>query len=311
MRMPWPLGRRGVRPDLAASASAVDRLAVLLEAGIAPPSAWRHLARSGDPVAVRVADGDPLGHEIVARILAAAGSSPAQERVAWRVVAASWRVATEAGSPLAPALRELAASLRSLAQTARDIEVALAGPTATARVVLGLPVVGTGLAALLGVDALGALVTTPPGWACLVLGAVLIVLGARWTGRMVRGASHLDPTPGLALELVAIALRGGAGAERAMALVSAALADAGLPPDPDDGAEVLAFSRAAGVPAAALLRAEADERRRRERAEAAGRAARLETRLLAPLGLCVLPSFVLLGVAPLLIALLSSTAAAL
>lgn len=305
------VGRRRVRPDLAAAAATVDRLAVLLDAGIAPPSAWRHVARSSD-LAAAVAAGSPAGHELAERIARVAADAPPEERTAWQAVAAAWRVATEAGAPLAPTLRELAGTLRALAQTARDIEVALAGPTATARVVIALPLVGLGLAALLGVNALGVLLTTPSGWCCLIGGVVLIVLALRWISRMVRAASRLDPTPGLGLDLLAIALGGGAGAVRAETLVADALRDAGLAAgSADDGAELLAFSRDAGVPAAALLRAEAGERRRTERAEAAARAARLETRLLAPLGLCVLPSFVLLGVAPVLLALLSSTAAAL
>ncbi len=312
MRAPW---RRPRRADLASAASAVDRLAVLLDAGIAPPSAWAHVARGGSAVASMVAQGAPAGHELAERIAAAAAHAPPAERTAWAAVAAAWRVATEAGAPLAPTLRELAETLRALAQTARDIEVALAGPVATARVVLGLPAVGIALAALLGVNALATLFTTPPGWICLVAGGGLVVLGIRWIGRMVRAASRLDPTPGLGLELLAVALRGGAGVDRATALVHAALAESVIADavrDADEhGAAVLAFSRAAGVPAAALLRAEAEELRRHARADAATRAARLETRLLAPLGLCVLPAFVLLGVAPILLALLSSTAAAL
>lgn len=301
------LGRRRIRPDLAAAAGAVDRLAVLLDAGIAPPSAWRHVARSS-AVAAAVAEGAPAGHELADRIARVASEAPADERTAWLAVAAAWRVATEAGAPLAPTLRELAAALRALAETARDVEVALAGPMATARVVLGLPLVGSALSALLGVDALGVLLTTPPGWCCLVAGVALIGGALRWIGRMVGVASQLDPTPGLGLDLLAIAMLGGAGTARATALVADALRDAGLADLGGDAEELLAFSRDAGVPAAALLRAEAGERRRTERAAAAARAARLETRLLAPLGLCVLPSFVLLGVAPVLLALLSSTA---
>ncbi|GAA2079424.1 hypothetical protein GCM10009840_13270 [Pseudolysinimonas kribbensis] len=299
------------RPDFAAAASDVERLAVLLDAGVTPSSAWTHVAAGGGAVARSVAAGAPAGHELAMRIGAAATAVQGSERVGWQAVAAAWRVAADAGAPLAPTLRDLAATLRGLAQAAREVEVALAGPVATARVVLLLPLVGIGLAALLGVNALGALVTTVPGWVCLAGGGGLIVLGIRWIGGMVRGASRLDPTPGLPLDLLAIALRGGASADRATALVAESVTDAGLPAPGEAGAEVLAFSRAAGVPAGALLRAEAEELRRRERAAAAMRAARLETRLLAPLGLCVLPAFVLLGVAPVLLALLSSTAAAL
>jgi tight adherence protein B len=70
---------------------------------------------------------------------------------------------------------------------------------------------------------------------------------------------------------------------------------------------VLDFARTAGVPAVALLRSEADGCRRAARALAARRAVELETRLLLPLGLCVLPAFVLLGVMPIALAIVSST----
>ena len=63
-----------------------------------------------------------------------------------------------------------------------------------------------------------------------------------------------------------------------------------------------------GVPAVVLLRSEADGRRRAARVRSRpARAAELETRLLLPLGLCVLPAFVLLGVVPIALAIVSST----
>jgi tight adherence protein B len=70
---------------------------------------------------------------------------------------------------------------------------------------------------------------------------------------------------------------------------------------------VLGFARDAGVPVSVLLRSESDRRRRTARSLAARRAAELETRLLLPLGLCVLPAFVLVGVAPIALAIVSST----
>jgi tight adherence protein B len=81
-------------------------------------------------------------------------------------------------------------------------------------------------------------------------------------------------------------------------------------PSTDDAAAVeavLALSRRAGVPAAELLRSEAEEARRAARADAAAKASVLAVRLMLPLGLCVLPAFMLLGVAPLLLAVITST----
>jgi tight adherence protein B len=69
------------------------------------------------------------------------------------------------------------------------------------------------------------------------------------------------------------------------------------------------LSSRAGVPAGELLRAEAEEQRRQARADAASRAASLSVRLMLPLGVCVLPAFMLLGVAPLLISVIASTVA--
>ncbi|QHC58026.1 hypothetical protein [Rathayibacter sp. VKM Ac-2760] len=70
---------------------------------------------------------------------------------------------------------------------------------------------------------------------------------------------------------------------------------------------VLALSSAAGVPAGRLLRSEAALARVRAASEARERAARLGVTLLLPLGVCVLPAFLLLGVAPMMISVLLST----
>ena len=102
-------------------------------------------------------------------------------------------------------------------------------------------------------------------------------------------------------------MSGGASAERAAALVDEALVRGGIEPLGADASELLAFSAAAGVPAAALLRAQAVERRRTAAADAQRRAVLLGTKLLLPLGLCVLPAFVLLGVIPVVVALVSTT----
>lgn len=70
---------------------------------------------------------------------------------------------------------------------------------------------------------------------------------------------------------------------------------------------ILRLSAAAGVPAVELLRAEADRARREARTAGRTGAARLSSRLLLPLGICTLPAFLLLGVAPLILSVLSTT----
>jgi tight adherence protein B len=293
---------------LDAIARVAQRLSVLLGAGVSPASAWGYL---DDPdfgeLCARVAtDGD---------IAAAAEQLDEPERSAWFGLAAAWRVATDMGAPIAPSLAQFAGGLRSLADAQRETEVALAGPVATGRLVLALPVVGILFGTVLGFDVLQTLFTTVPGLACLGVGTALLLIGRRWTRRMVAAAQPTEPLPGLEFELLAIAVSGGGSLDRARAAVDSALNrhTSSLPAPANHDSRrlegVLDLSTRAGVPAGALLRAEADEARREARSSAQKRAAELGVQLTIPLGLCVLPAFMALGVAPLLISVISSTVA--
>ena len=108
---------------------------------------------------------------------------------------------------------------------------------------------------------------------------------------------------------MAIAVSGGSSLERAAAIVRRALAASGMSPTTGmvEVDEVLDLARRAGVPAAELLRSEAQESRRIAAAAAERRAVILGVRLMLPLGACILPAFMVLGVVPLLIAVVSST----
>jgi tight adherence protein B len=285
------------RAELERVANVVQRLSVLLAAGVAPITAWTFVDAE---VAAIAATGVPIAPTLAAR------SS------AWRGLAAAWSVATDAGAPLAPALRGFAASLRELARASREIDTALAGPIATARLVMVLPGVGVLFGLVLGFDTLGTLFTTPAGIACLIVGSALLVIARWWNHRLVARARRRDLTPGLRFDLVAIALGGGASVDRATAAVDVALAEAGLAStssEVDAVDDVLDLSRRAGVPAAELLRSQAEEVRREACATAVDAASVLAVRLMLPLGVCILPAFMLLGVAPLLISVISSTVA--
>lgn len=283
--------------DTAAAAVAVRTLAVLLQAGARPMTAWRHLADTGDARAQRVVERCTEGAELVGAIEAEGG--------AWRDVAAAWEVATVVGAPLAEVLRSLAESLQDAASAADDVRVALAEPTGTARLLLWLPFAGLLLGFALGFDIVGVLTSNPAGTACLVSGAALVLIARWWTGRMVRRAQPPPGTPGMHAELVAVALAGGVAIPRALRLVEHSPAQ--LDGDRTRTGAVLELSRAAGVPAGELLRASAAQQRHDARVQGRLRAARLSSRLLLPLGACTLPAFLLLGVAPLMLSVLAST----
>ncbi|MCW4385167.1 type II secretion system F family protein [Salinibacterium sp. SYSU T00001] len=299
--------------DVAAVASVVHRLAVMVEAGTAPTSAWTYLAESPGALETvqKVAASVAGGQGVPDALLQAAESLPAAEARAWSGVAAAWLVATQVGAPVAGALTALAEALRDLDQVHRETAAALAGPTATSRLVMVLPAVGLVFGAALGFDTIGVLLGGPIGWACLTVGVGLLVAARRWNRRLLASARATDDTPGLRLDLLAVAVGGGSAFDRCLVAVENALERSGIGgAGREDGREVLDLSQRAGVPAAALLRAEAQQERRAARSEGARRAATLAVRLMLPLGLCVLPAFMVLGVVPLMVAVIDGTLAA-
>lgn len=287
-------GRRPVLPTADAAADSVLRLAVLLQSGLAPRRAWELAADAGDPVAARIHGAAGDGTAIPEAIAAQGG--------AWREVAAAWTIATTVGAPLADSLRAIAGALRDAEEASDDARVALAEPAGTARLLGWLPLVAIALGVALGFDTAATLATSPIGVACLVAGVALIVAANRWTAALVRRAAPLPGIPGLDAELLAVALSGGVSVDRARDVVGRTR---GTDADPSVD-EVLRLSQRAGVPAAELLRATAALARHRSRIDGRLRAARLSSRLLLPLGVCTLPAFLLLGVAPMLLSIMSS-----
>lgn len=289
-------------PDAGAAAAAVAvslrTLAVLLQAGAAPLTAWRHLADAGDAHASSIVARCDAGTPLVAAIDA--------EGEAWQDAAAAWEIATTVGAPLAEVLRSLAETMQDAASAADDVRIALAEPAGTARLLLWMPLAGLLLGLVLGFDTVGVIVGNPMGGVCVVAGLALVFAARRWTKRLLRRAGPVPGAPGMHAELVAVALSGGASIPRSLELVenSSTRDSAG-----EGGTRrVLELSRSAGVPAGELLRASAAQQRHAARIEGRLRAARLSSQLLVPLGVCTLPAFLLLGVAPLVLSVLTSTA---
>ncbi|KRD37164.1 hypothetical protein ASE27_06910 [Oerskovia sp. Root918] len=158
----------------------VSHVASLVRSGSAPGAAWATAA------GVRVdSRGVPDAPDLLA-VVGARGSGEAPGQVA-AVVAAS-RLAADVGAPLGAVLESIAQALSAESEARADREASLAGPQATARVLLWLPAVGVLLGAVLGVDPVATALGGGVGSAGLLAGGVLLLVGRRWSGRLVARA---------------------------------------------------------------------------------------------------------------------------
>lgn len=219
---------------------------------------------------------------------------------------AALAVAKESGSGMAGALQAIGGSLRERARQRRDLDTALAGPKATAKLVVALPLLGPLLAFALGLNPAAAMVGSPIGAIAAVTGTGLLATAWWWSRRIVTAASKHEGAAGLQLELLAIALRGGMSMPKSRALVARALAAEGLTAADVQAVEsVTSLATRAGVPVSTLLEAEAMAARRLVLQRGEQQAARAAVMLTVPLGVCVLPAFVLLGVVPFVLSILT------
>lgn len=287
------------------------------------PFSWRQTRSTGE-TAVRLEGAAALCAVLSAalragltpeRCLEVAGVGRQDERlrlVAGGLVGASWDVAIESGAAPARLLGRLAELLTSVASSMRQAEVAAAGPRATIRLVIWLPIASLLLAQLAGIPALAVLLLTPVGVTMLVAGVVLLWAARVWLTTLITRAQRYSWATGLAPDLVAMALHCGASPATAWQLVEQIpeqgyLTDESRQRDVASCHEAVTQSDEWGVPAAAMLELRARLLRRAEAQQREATVAALAVHVLLPLGVCVLPAFVLLAVVPSVLALLSST----
>ncbi|MGF0115417.1 hypothetical protein ACQFYA_03705 [Promicromonospora sp. Marseille-Q5078] len=153
---------------------AVAQVVALLRAGAPPAAAWSRAL--GVPV-------DPTGVPDVAALAPVVGGVGHA-----RSVVAAAALAGDVGAPLAAVLDAVSGALVAEAEARAEREASLAGPRATARVLMWLPLLGALLGWLLGADPLGTALDGGAGTAAVCLGLLLLAAGRAWTGRLVAAA---------------------------------------------------------------------------------------------------------------------------
>ena len=213
-----------------------------------------------------------------------------------------WQLTLAVGAAPIAVLQRLAQVFDGQLQHKSQIEVAYAAPRATARLVALLPVLALLFAQLAGLNPLGAVVRNPLGWVSVSLGAGLLYIGFLWSAKLLRAAQPKPEDPAAFLELIGLAMQAGLPLEAAerqvLAFEQPTLAESA------SLEKASKLSLATGAEMAGILRATADRLRQEVRFAAAKAVNQLTVQLMLPLGLSVLPAFLLLAVVPIALGLL-------
>lgn len=110
-------------------------------------------------------------------------------------VVVACKLAHELGIPLAALLIVVAATVDDSQRSIAQRQSALAGPAATGRVLLWLPIVGVLIGVLLGAQPLSWLVGEPLGAVCLGAGVGLLLAGKRWSNILMAQAVRAGTAP--------------------------------------------------------------------------------------------------------------------
>lgn len=237
-------------------------------------------------------------------------------------VALACRFSHGLGAPMADILDAIGDSIDDAQAVAEARRVASAGPLMSARVLAALPLVGIVSALALGASPWQFYTGATVGRICALLGAAAWVAGIASCRRILARARSVDEDtdPALACDLVAAGLACGAAIPRVLDALAAACARESLawtaqalrlgvswadaweetPKWSIPLRDALESSWTSGNAPETMLARSASWERRARLADAKTRAEELSVRLVGPLGVCFLPAFLALGIAPLL-----------
>jgi Flp pilus assembly protein TadB len=248
-----------------------------------------------------------------------------------RFARAARRLSDRSGAPLSDMLDRLEAHQRALSRLDNLAHAQAAGARLTALILLAMPPLALALGHSIGADALGVLFQTSAGLACTTVAVVLQLAGLAWTDRLSRSRHEpLHTEMAVASDLAAAALRAGLPVPSAILHVGEVLdgplsmsltqigreLSAGVSPKQAwqrlgrfEAARrlvnaALRTSESGAAMSGALTRC-ADDLRADAEHERQARVQRASVLLMLPLGLCFLPAFLLAGLVPVVLAVVS------
>jgi len=229
------------------------------------------------------------------RLQAGAGSRSVLTGLEWEdgVLAQQFRFGIACGIPLSPLITWLRAEFQHAQKQKRRAELALRNPLLTSRIVHWLPWASLAGAQAMGLPAISVLVLQPAGWAVIAGALVLNAFSVRLTRRILRAAALVPESLAWQYRLLAMAVRSGVGVRAALAELREVCVslDAQLP-------GWVNSALATGLPLAVLFELQAATIETRIEQQGNLLAEELPVKLLLPMGVFLLPQFMLLLVVP-------------
>lgn len=207
-------------------------------------------------------------------------------------------IARTTGAPRSRVLRVVADAWDDNDVLRREVRIAATSARTSAQILVWLPAATSVISALIGLETLGFLLSTPTGWACLVTGASSTALGWWWMGRLVTSIPLPPLETGIVADLVAEILSVSSLSSETTDHLAACAAKWNMTNEWNAVVTRRESSRETGVPIAGLLRNLAIDRRQDVRLGVREQIEALPARLLIPLGVCLFPAFVVLTVIP-------------
>lgn len=194
----------------------------------------------------------------------------------------------ELGAPLSKVGAALVDFEIELSRFEGELEQANAVPLATRKLLLWLPAFSILLGQFSGFQTIPALFT-PVGLIAGLLAGSLILLGIRWSGRMLLPLRQKRSHPAMGLMRLSLAIQSGQPLR------------AGAPALGSEAAELIELSRTSGAPLGRLIESEIQLTSARAIQQIISQARQLSISLLVPMAVTVLPAFLILTVVPMFI----------